>query len=159
MDKWFDCRNVSSEFGWQKKEKDNLRPYRSTDDERFDSSSRANMKLYINQIVDLHLHLPSTRQEYTDYQPSLVEVQCNVTQCSKLQTSKPHRGVFAKQRDTGGSDDNPSLEQFGHAVMRNIVAGSSVAASSKANVTLRETIPDSVREKPLPKRKRLAKKF
>lgn len=71
----------------------------------------------------------------------------------------PIEEFFAKQRDTGGSHDNPSLEQFGHAMMRNIVAGSSAAASSKANVTLRETIPDSVSGEPLPKRKRLAKKF
>ncbi|KAJ8018344.1 hypothetical protein HOLleu_43723 [Holothuria leucospilota] len=48
---------------------------------------------------------------------------------------------FAKQRGAGSSFDNPSLEQFGHLMMQNYIAGSSSVASLRANVRVRDESP------------------
>lgn len=65
----------------------------------------------------------------------------------------PVEEFFSKQRSAGGHHDNPSAEQFGHHLMKNIAAGSHAAASRRANVR-REQPSKDISDEPLPKKKR-----
>ena len=46
----------------------------------------------------------------------------------------PVEEFFSKQRGAGGHNDNPTVEQFSHHTLDNIVAGSCARGSRRANV-------------------------
>lgn len=66
----------------------------------------------------------------------------------------PIEEFFGKQRGAGGHHDNPTLEQFGHAYVRNIVAGSLVRGPARGNVRSRDATLPTESEEPLQKRKK-----
>ena len=56
----------------------------------------------------------------------------------------PLEEFFSKQRNAGGHHDNPSAEQFGHHLLKNVAAGSRSLSSLKSNVRQSDTNEDTI---------------
>ncbi|KAJ8028143.1 hypothetical protein HOLleu_30295 [Holothuria leucospilota] len=67
----------------------------------------------------------------------------------------PIEEFFGKQRAAGGHRDHPTLEQFGHAFVRNSTAGGLLRGPARGNVRSRDEPLQSKNQEPLPKRKKV----
>ncbi|XP_022107675.1 uncharacterized protein LOC110988468 [Acanthaster planci] len=175
FDQFFDCLNVSNTYKGVHSRKPALEPYKTVDDWRFDwlkedflgflreweeevqskqqldkatkkkmTLSRETVegiKITVHSFVELGKHL--LKQPGVQY--LLSEKFCQ----------DPLEEYFSKQRGAGGSNENPSVEQFGHNMLALHVAQGCVKASRRGNCRLRDredssSIMDST---PLPRRK------
>lgn len=54
----------------------------------------------------------------------------------------PLEEFFGKQRASGGHHDSPTVEQFEHSLVRNVVAGHNIPGTSRGNVRSEEMKED-----------------
>ncbi|XP_071855159.1 uncharacterized protein [Apostichopus japonicus] len=173
VNKFLDCLNVGSTSLWLKKKNTDIKPYTSVDDERlvwlteeflgflkeWTEEGEHLPGLTPKQKQALHLSVPTLAgchiavHSFTEITKLLLAMDgVNFFLSDKL-NQDPVEEFFSKQRSAGGHHDNPSAEQFGHHLMKNIAAGSHAAASRRANVR-REQPSKDISDEPLPKKKR-----
>ncbi|XP_030833255.1 uncharacterized protein LOC105444767 isoform X2 [Strongylocentrotus purpuratus] len=172
VDTFFDCLNVSTRFGGQRKRKDTLFPYSDQNDWRFTWLTE-DLLSYLDEWESEGLILPITARDRErlilskqTLQGIRMTVNSFVSLCRELLAEEgvqfvlsdkfnqdPLEEYFVKQRSIGRSNENPTVSQFGNNMLSIHVAGMSLRASKRANVTRESGGETSIDCTPIPRKK------
>lgn len=180
VNKFFDCLNVARLHQGQRQRNENLMPYTSPDDPRlkwlvedflgflteWEQEGVAVEGITKKEQAALCLSRPTlagifiTVHSFAEIVKTLLSMEGVKYVLSDKLNQDPLEEFFGKQRAAGGHHENPTVEQFGHALLKNIAAGSWAAASSRGNVRARDdSFVGDEGDEPLPKRKRHQQRF
>jgi len=174
-DQFFDCLNVVNTMQGVKSRKPALYPYREIDDWRFEWLKGTFLK-YINDWKQETQDLPVLSKEmknrlclshqtiegiritvhaFTEMVPMLLQVAPNIYFLSDKINQDPVEEHFGRMRMRGGSNENPTLEEFGYRNRKAIVAKAEMLTVMRGNTRGRvkeNTKIDITDTRQLPKR-------
>ena len=174
MDKFFDCLNVRNLNEGQQKRKDNLKPFTDPNDPRLDYLTDDFLKYFEDwkQSVEARPGEFSKTQKnqmqlsYQTLEGFRITVR-SVVECTRLLLRKgmpfvlterfnqdPIEQHFGIHRTSGGCNNNPTVNQFNHAMVKIRTVGQHAIAPVRGNTKRRLNYPHVIDNNPLPKRPR-----